>query len=210
MVRSLRFLSAIALAAALAGCATGGAPALSNPNASAAAYRDTIDLGGRLSVTYQKDGQPQQIIGNFTWAQRPGQIDVALNSQLGQTLAQISVTPQSATLTQSGREPRVAKDIDGLTRQALGWSLPVAGLADWLQGYATDANGKRFAASPANNSVFTNDGWRLRFAEWQDGPKGANGANGANGAFPRTIRADRSATATSDELAISIIVDPVE
>lgn len=204
MIRSRRLIPAIALAAALAGCATGSAPPLSNPNASAVAYRDTIDLGGRLSVTYQKDGQPQQIIGNFTWAQRPGQIDVALNSQLGQTLAQISVTPQSATLTQSGREPRVAKDIDGLTRQALGWSLPVTGLADWLQGYATDANGKRIAASPANDSVFTKDGWRLRFAEWQDGPKGSSGA------FPRTIRADRSATATSDELAISIIVDPVE
>nr|WP_314544229.1 outer membrane lipoprotein LolB [uncultured Massilia sp.] len=191
------------MTAVLAGCATGSAH-LSNPNAAAAAYRDTIDLTGRLAVTYQKDGQPQGINGNFTWTQRPGRIDVALNSQLGQTVAQIAVTPQSATLTQSGRAPRTDKDIDGLTRQALGWSLPVAGLADWLQGYATDANGKRFAASPANNTVFTNDGWNLRFAEWQDGPKGASGA------FPRIIRAARTATANTEELSINIVVDPVE
>ncbi|WP_229217597.1 outer membrane lipoprotein LolB [Massilia forsythiae] len=176
--RSRRVLPALAVAAmlgmTLAGCATGTAR-LSNPAAVAGAYRDTIDLGGRITVTYQKDGQPQRIIGNFTWAQRPGNIDVALMSQLGQTLARINVTPQTATLTQSGREPRVAKDIDGLTRQALGWSLPVAGLSDWLQGYATDAGGKRFTASPANNTVFTSDGWNLRFVEWQDGARGSGG-----------------------------------
>jgi hypothetical protein len=57
---------------------------------------------------------------------------------------------------QAGRAPRTASDIDTLTaQQALGWSLPVSGLRDWLQGYATGASGKRFAASPANNSVFT-------------------------------------------------------
>jgi outer membrane lipoprotein LolB len=196
-------LSALALAAVLAGCATGGAH-LSNPNSAAAAYRDTIDLSGRLIVNYQKDGQPQSINGSFTWAQRPGNIDVALNSPLGQTIAAIAVTPQSATLTQSGRAPQTARDIDGLTRQALGWSLPVAGLADWLQGYALDADGKRFIASPANNSVFTKDAWRLRFAEWQDGPKGSSGA------IPRIISAERSATETSDELAIKIVVDPVQ
>jgi outer membrane lipoprotein LolB len=196
-------LSALALAGLLAGCATGGTH-LSNPNAAAAAYRDTIDLSGRLIVNYQKDGQPQSINGNFTWTQRPGQIDVALNSSLGQTVAAITVTPQSATLTQSGRAPQTARDIDGLTRQALGWSLPVAGLADWLQGYALDADGKRFVASPGNNSVFTKDAWRLRFAEWQDGPKGSSGA------IPRIISAGRAATATSDELEIKIVVDPVQ
>jgi len=201
--RSVRLLPILALSAVLAGCATGSAH-LSNPDAAAVAYRDTIDLSGRLAVTYQKEGRPQGINGNFTWTQRPGQVDVALNSQLGQTVARITVTPQSATLTQSGHAPRTDKDIDGLTRQALGWSLPVAGLADWLQGYATDASGKRLAASPAHNTVFTNDGWNLRFAEWQDGPKGSNGA------FPRIIRASRSATADAEELSINIVVDPVE
>lgn len=203
MIPSFRFLPALALAAVLAGCATGGAH-LSNPDAAAAAYRDTIDLSGRLGVTYQKDGQTQAINGSFSWTQRPGHIDIALYNPLGQTEATIAVTPGSATLTQSGRAPRVAQDIDALTRQTLGWSLPVAGLADWMQGYATDAEGKRIAASPTNNNVFTRDGWRLRFAEWQDGPKGSSGA------LPRIIKAERAATPTSDELAINIVVDPVE
>jgi outer membrane lipoprotein LolB len=192
-----RRLSLLVLAATLAGCAT------SNANLSRAPvgdYRDTIDLAGRLSVNYRKEGRPESITGNFNWSQRPGRIDVSLASPLGQTIAAISVTPQQATLTQADRAPRTAKDIDTLTAQSLGWQLPVSGLRDWLQGYATDAEGKRFVASPANNSVYTRDGWRLRFVAWQD--------EGVAHPAPRRIDAERSATASSDELEIRIVIDP--
>jgi outer membrane lipoprotein LolB len=172
---------------------------VSNPAATVGPYRDTISLTGRLAVTYQKDGQPEPMSGKFTWDQQPGHIDVAIFSPLGQTQATITVTPQAATLTLAGKPPREAKDIDTLTAQTLGWSLPVSGLRDWLQGYATDANGKRFIASPANNSVVTQDGWRLRFASWQEGTKTP---------VPQRIDAARSATATTDALDIRIIVDP--
>jgi outer membrane lipoprotein LolB len=126
-----------------------------------------------------------------------------MTSPLGQTVAEISVTPNSATLTQANRPPRVARDIDTLTRQELGWPLPVAGLRDWLQGYAIDAQGKRFAASPANNSVVTRDGWRLRFKEWQKAAAGTSAAP-----MPSVIVAERSATADSGELSISISIQP--
>jgi outer membrane lipoprotein LolB len=192
-----RRLSLLAIAAALAGCATTSANLSSS---TVGAYRDSIDLSGRLSVSYQKDGRPESITGNFNWIQRPGRVDVSLASPLGQTIAAITVTPDSATLKQAERAPRVAKDIDTLSAQALGWSLPVSGLRDWLQGYATDANGKRFVASPANNSVYTSDGWRLRFVSWQD--------DKAAQPLPRRIDAERSATATSDEMAIRIVIDP--
>jgi outer membrane lipoprotein LolB len=190
-------LTFLALAAALSGCATSTA---NLSHSTVGEYRDTIDLSGRLSVNYQKEGRPESLTGNFNWSQRPGRIDVSVASPLGQTIAAISVTPQAATLTQADRAPRVAKDIDTLSAQALGWQLPVSGLRDWLQGYATDAEGKRFAASPANNSVFTRDGWRLRFISWQD--------ENAPHPKPRRIDAERGATPTSDELAIRIVVDP--
>jgi outer membrane lipoprotein LolB len=199
----LRRLSLFVLAAALAGCATTATQtpgATTGAAASVAPYRDTIELSGRLQVTYQKDGQPGSTNGGFEWSQRPGQIDVAFLSPLKQTVATISVTPQQATLTEAGRAPRTAQDIDTLSAQALGWSLPVSGLRDWLQGYATGADGKRFAASPANNSVFTKDGWRLRFVSWQAGRDGAQ--------MPRNIVAERGAGAAGGELAIQIILDP--
>ena len=187
-----RRLSLLVAVATLAGCAS--APV---SQSTVGAYRETIELGGRLSVNYLKEGQPDSLTGNFTWSQQPGRIDVTLSSSFSQ-LAAISVTPQQATLTQAGREPLVAQDIDTLTAQALGWQLPVAGLRAWLQGYAVGADGKRFAASPANNTVYTRDGWRLRFASWQD----------ETAAHPLPKRIDAARTTASGELEIRIIIVP--
>ncbi|MES3024527.1 MAG: outer membrane lipoprotein LolB [Pseudomonadota bacterium] len=199
MLRSrLKTLSLLACAGLmLAACATPGGY---TSQANVAPYRETIDLSGRLSVNYQKDGNPETISVKFTWAQVPGRINLDLATPLGQTVAQISVTPDSATLTQANQAPRVAADIDSLTRQTLGWSLPVSGLRDWVQGYATDAGGARFAASPARHSVTTQDGWRLSFVSWQD-PDAAR-------PVPKRIDAERSATATADALVIRIVLDP--
>ena len=190
-----RRLTLLACAAVLAGCAT-----TSTNVATVAGYRDSIDLSGRLSVNYLKDGKQESLTGNYDWTQRPGRVDVTLANPLGQTIATIEVTPQSATLTQAGRAPVSEADIDTLTQRTLGWPLPVAGLRDWLQGYAVDAQGQRFAASPANNTVTTRDGWRLRFVEWQD-PNAAQPA-------PRVIHAERAAAGDIQELAIRIVIDP--
>ena len=190
-----RAFALAACAAFISGCATTSGPLSQAP---VAAYRDTVNLAGRLSVNYQKDGKQESITGKFNWQQTPGRVDVSLASPLGQTIAAISVTPETATLTQSGRPPRVAKDLETLTSDALGWSLPVSGLRDWLQGYATGADGKRFTASPAANSVVTKDGWRLRFVSWQDDAA----------AVPQPKRIDADRNVNGDDLQIRIVVDP--
>ena len=201
MMLLTRRLAILALAATvLTGCATSTA---NLSTATVGAYRETIDLAGRLSVNYQKDGRPESISGSFNWEQRPGTIDVTL----------INVTPGSATLTQAGQEPRTAADIDSLTQQTLGWPLPVSGLRDWLQGYAVDAQGQRFRASPASNSVTTKDGWRLRFIDWQAAGGGDAAAGAAAGAaaaapVPRLIQAERAASGDIQDLAIRIVVNP--
>jgi len=194
-------IALVAAVLSLTGCATPTTSHLSS--APVGAYRDTIDLNGKINVVYQKsEGGREGVSGQFSWIQRPGRIEVSLFTPTGQTAAEISVTPESATLTQAGREPRTASDIDALTQQALGYALPVAGLRDWLQGYAVDAQGKRFVASPANNNVLTRDGWQLRFTEWQDKP----GPNGAP--LPKLIRAERGATGNGGDLSIGITILP--
>jgi len=193
-----RRLSLLALSAALmtlAGCAT-----TSTNVATVGAYRDSIDLDGRLSVNYQKSGNRESMTVNFDWAQRPGRVDVTIANPLGQTVATIEVTPQSATLTQAGRAPVTEADVDTLSQRTLGWPLPVSGLRDWLQGYAVDAQGQRFSASPARNEVVTQDGWRLRFVEWQD-PNAAQPA-------PRVIHATRAAVGDIQDLEIRIVINP--
>jgi outer membrane lipoprotein LolB len=184
--------------ALLSACATTPTGAMRS-NAPVAAYRGSIDLSGRLLVNFEKDGKPDTISVKFTWAQTPGAVDASLLSPTGQTVAKINVTPQAATLTQGGQPPRAARNIDELTAQTLGWALPVSGMRDWLQGYATAAGGRRFAASPANNTVVTADGWTLTFVSWQD--------EQAAQPVPKRIDAQRPASAASGELALRIVLD---
>ena len=180
----------------LAGCVT--APPSTNTTL-VAAYRETIELSGRIGVNYTKDEQPATLSGKFTWSQKPGRVDVALLTPLDSTVATITVTPQSASLTQSDQQPRVARDINALTAEALGWPLPVDGLRDWMQGYATAEDGQRFAASPANNRVTTADGWQLTFVDWDE--------TGAR-PLPRRINAERKGSALAGPLSIRVLIDP--
>jgi outer membrane lipoprotein LolB len=190
---------AVALAAtvALAGCASIGPQS----TASVGPYRDNVELSGRLTVQYTHDGKPESLSGKFNWKQQGANTDVALASPFGSTIATIAVTPQQATLTEGGKAPRSAPDVDSLSAQILGWTLPVSGLRDWLQGYAVAADGQRFVASPAASSVTTRDGWRLSYVSWQDGsmpPK------------PKRIDAERSSTGKVEEMALRIVIDAEE
>lgn len=194
MIRRTLALAGVVLA--LSGCATANLS-----HAPVAAYRDTVNLAGTLSANFQKDGKPDSITVKYDWRQTPGRVDVDIATPLGQTVAKISVTPESASLTQADRAPRVARDLESLTRETLGWSLPVSGLRDWLQGYATGADGQRFIASPFNNEVTTKDGWRVRFASWQD--------DAAAVPQPKRIDANRIDN-NGAELALRIAVRPAE
>ena len=200
----LRTLAVATACAVLSACATTGTATATAPGSASTiavgAYRDAIDLTGRLLVNYERDGKPDTLSVKFAWAQSARETGVSLLSPTGQTVAKISVTPDAATLTQAGQNPRTARNIDALAAQTLGFALPVSGLRDWLQGYASAADGTRFAASPANNTVTTPDGWKLTFVSWQDPPSGLPA--------PRRIDATRDAVGNAGALALRIVIDP--
>jgi outer membrane lipoprotein LolB len=198
-------LPALLLASALAltGCAV--APSAPRSTAAVAPYRDALDLAGRIAINYSRDGKKESLNGKFTWQQTKANTDVNLISPTGQTVAVINVTPTSATLKQSGEKPRSAPDLDTLTAQALGWTLPVSGLRDWLQGYAVASDGSRFVATPANDTVVTRDGWKLDYVSWQEPMQG----NGAAYSQPKRIDVTRIALGQAvDDMAIRIVIDP--
>ncbi|EZP38756.1 outer membrane lipoprotein LolB [Janthinobacterium aestuarii] len=205
MSKNLFALTALCLS--LSACSTLTSPFSSGATPSGqtvAPYRDQVELTGRLNVVYQKDDKPESATVNFNWQQTAQRTDVTLYSPVGSTLATIAVTPQQAVLTQSGKAPHSAPDVDALSAQMLGWSLPVSGLRDWLQGHAVGADGKRFVASPANDSVTTKDGWRLRYVSWQDASDNTPGALPQ----PRRIDAERNASAQADAVSLRIVLDP--
>jgi len=179
----------------LAGCATSEL----RPSDCVAPGQADVSLMGRFAVHYSRDGKSDSLSGRFSWLQSAQCTDVSLISPTGQTVAIINVTPQAATLQQSGKAPRSAPDLDGLMQQSLGWSLPVSGLRDWLQGHAIAADGSAFVASPARDSIVTRDGWKLDYLGWLD----------EQAATPRPKRIDvtRLGAGQLDDLSFRIVID---
>lgn len=195
----------LALALLLGGCASLQPPSGTGVStearpAASRQYADTVNLSGRLSVRFQRDGKEEALHGSFMWAQDATRTNVTLLSPLGQTIAVIDVTPDGATLMQGGQPARSAADVDGLVAETLGWPLPVSGMRDWLQGFAIDAAGNRFIASTQAADVSTRDGWRIHYASWQDD------AQPGLQNWPRRIDLERR-TMQAGDVSIRIVID---
>jgi outer membrane lipoprotein LolB len=187
------------LAAVLAGCASAPErPANAPPSGPVAPYTESIELAGKINVAYTRDGNHESLHGRFEWQQSAQRTDVTIMSPLGQTVAQITVTPRQATLKEGNKPLRTADNIDALSAQALGWTLPVSGLREWLQGHATDSNGRHFRASPQDATVTTADGWRLSYVSWHDVPGAPK---------PKRIDVERGATGQLDAMTIQVVID---
>jgi outer membrane lipoprotein LolB len=194
--------AAFSLALLSAGCANmTPQPTIDAGLQSQRIYRNSIALEGRLTLRYQQNNENRSVNGSFVWTQTPKHTTLRLLSPLGQTIAVIEIAPGLATLTQSGQAPRSAGDVDQLTEQALGWPLPIAGLRDWLQGFASDAAGKPFVAQEQTqddrNTVTTRDGWRIQYVNWQ---------TTAAGSMPKRIDLERF-TEQAGDVAIRIVID---
>jgi outer membrane lipoprotein LolB len=192
---------AAALALLLGACASVPPSTVPSPAAQtqpARQYMDKLDAGGRLSMRYQNQGRDEAVHGNFLWAQTPARTTVTLLSPLGQTVAIITSTPDGATLAQAGQPMRSAADVDALVAEVLGWPLPISGLRTWLQGFGVDATGNRFVATTQANEVATRDGWRVRYAAWEESQPAQS--------RPKRIDLDRP-TAQAGDVSIRIVVD---
>ncbi|ODU36644.1 MAG: outer membrane lipoprotein LolB [Thiobacillus sp. SCN 63-374] len=138
----MRHLLAALLLTVAAGCASVSptVPAVALPYAS-------WTLQGRIGV----QAGEQSLSGNIRWQHRAEADEVLLISPLGQGVARIVRNAEGVTLEAPNRSPRRAPDAESLTREALGYALPVAGLAygwviDYLQ-YAADARPRKLVVA---------------------------------------------------------------
>lgn len=169
MIRVSIALSALSLSLALLGCATPTPPVSRQTNAGEV-------LSGRLAVvvadlptTHAGDAQPapaQSLSAAFELrgSAQAGSLD--LISPLGSIMAQAVWSPDGATL-QSNRGRERYEDMDSLTRDMLGESLPVGALFDWLRGRPWGGAPSQPNKAPSPEG-FTQMGWQVdlsRFAQ---------------------------------------------
>ncbi|MBC3934825.1 outer membrane lipoprotein LolB [Undibacterium sp. CY7W] len=131
----------------------------------ASSYQQQISLSGKLFIRYEQNGKAQQLPGNFDWKQNAQNLVIDLYNPLGQTIARITQTAQSAVLEQQDKLPLQADNLEQLLQDSLHFPLPVSGLRYWLQGQIRAANGQLSALS-AHDQVIETDGWKIRYASW--------------------------------------------
>ncbi len=123
-------------------------------------------LSGRLSIRVEAEGAtPARTLTaafELNGGPRAGRLD--LSTPLGSILAQARWEPGEVVLATPRGESRFA-DLDALTRQALGESVPVAALFDWLQGRPWP--GAASTPAPAG-AGFVQLGWAVDLERFDD------------------------------------------
>jgi outer membrane lipoprotein LolB len=112
---------------------------------------------GRMSVHYKDlaSGKEDASSGRFVWTTDGDALELSLLDPLGQTVALIrSDSRKSSIVFRDGRTVEGATP-EALTERTLGWTVPLSGLRDWLDG----------RPGPGSPVVRLDDG-RIRQDDW--------------------------------------------
>lgn len=157
-----RLSAALVLALTLAGCAS--VPPVV-PVESREALSDNWTMQGRLGIRTDE----QSLSGQIRWQHHADLDDVLLTSPLGQGVARIVRDAMGVTLEVPNQAVRRAPDAESLTREVLGYGLPVSGLSWWVQ--ARPVPGRAFEVTRDTYGRFTQlkqDGWVIDYLQYSD------------------------------------------
>lgn len=149
--------AALATALLMAGCAS--VPQMAEP------VGDT--LSGRLAVRVEAGADTPARSENaaFELQGSPTAGRLNLTTPLGSTVAQARWAPGAVVLSTPQGERRFA-DLDELTREVLGESVPLAALFDWLRGRPWPGAPSTAGATPGG---FAQLGWTVDLARFAEG-----------------------------------------
>lgn len=164
----LRWALMAMLAATLAACTT-------TPKPIAGASADAFSRIGRFAITVNEEsGKQNAVQGGFSWSDDGRRYVLDLTNPLGSTEARVEGRPGAASLTKADGTRLEADNPDALAEEALGSSMPVSGLRDWLRGKLpaepepTDLK-RDDVGHPAS---FEQGGWRATLSRYDElGPR---------------------------------------
>ena len=152
-----RFALCVAAAALLVACATVPEPGVPPPGG--------FELSGRVAIRHARDSGSAKIF----WRHSDGADDLFITSPVGQGIARISREGDRFRLVTGDKKEYRAGDAESLTEQALGWRLPLSGLADWVQARASPERPAEVVGSAGDGLEIRQDGWRIAYEEFREG-----------------------------------------
>jgi outer membrane lipoprotein LolB len=152
----------LALALALGGCAsvsTAPSTEMHEP------LTDNWLMQGRIGIRTDE----QSLSGNIRWQHRADRDEVLMTSPLGQGVARIVRDLDGITLEVPNQAVRHALDAESLTREVLGYGLPVASLTAWLQARPVPGRLSEVTRDAAGRiSQLRQDGWVIDYLQYAD------------------------------------------
>lgn len=157
----LRLVATALLISLLAACAAPRAPQrLPQSNLGI----ESFALSGRVAVRADDRGYS----ATLRWKHRADADSLRLFSPLGNVIAQVEVDTRGAVLITGDRKEYRSDDVQALTRQVLGWDLPLSGLQHWVLGRADPALPVQSEARDAVNRLtrLSQNDWRISYLEY--------------------------------------------
>jgi outer membrane lipoprotein LolB len=156
----------------LTACATSPEAPVTRPAADLSPKRVRFELTGRIGIRNGEDG----MAGTLRWLHTPEGDELWFSSPVGGSVAQLSRNQDAVELTLSDGVARRAATAEELTREALGWDLPLAGLEYWVLAQPAPGNPPtridRDQASGRTTRI-RQDGWDIEYRRYVDTPRGA-------------------------------------
>jgi outer membrane lipoprotein LolB len=179
----------------LAAALIGGCASLTPPEPPLHSY------SGRFAADVSRAGVREAVSGRFTLVTFPNRTALDLASPLGNTLARVEVDPAGARLTATKPDGTLATwqgdSPDALVESALGFGLPVSGLADWIAGRAVpDRPARQFPEAGAAQRI-EQDGWVITIDERFE-----------ETGTPRRLSLRRDDAASATSLGLRLVLDP--
>ena len=120
-------------------------------------------LKGRIGV--QTDGKG--FSGSLNWQHDHANDNIALYSPLGGQVASIDKTADKVVLEDAKGKIISAVDAETLTQNALGWKLPLAGLADWSLGRPNNSTIQANTLDEQGRlSTLKQEGWDIEYQNY--------------------------------------------
>ena len=127
---------------------------------------EAFALEGRVAVKVGEKGYS----ANLRWRHTASADALRLLSPVGTTIATLDADPEGATLVDADRKVHRSTDIEALTRDVLGWDLPLAGLKHWVLGRPDPNAPVDEQARDARNRLtqLRQSGWRIAYPIYAD------------------------------------------
>ena len=127
-------------------------------------YDAPFSFNGRVTV---KRGM-ENSSANLRWVHNPeeDEDEVLIFEPMGQTIARIHRESQGSTLEADGRF-YVSQDVESLTKQVLGWTLPLSLLSHWVVAVpskGSEADVQRDAKKQI--TLMHQAGWEIRYTRY--------------------------------------------